>query len=191
MVDNFKPYCFPGKDYYNPGIAEFANVSDFMTDLISRDNYPRMPWHDVHMVCDGAAAQDIAKNFIQRWNHHVVDLNCPYPLITPLCQFLPPKGTLSVQVLRSISGWSVGVSKDEQSIYNAYLKEIEAAQHMIYIENQFFISSTAGSAVLNTIAKIILIKILSAAEERRVSHTWFNLYYFMNYCGSSNSRRFV
>jgi phosphatidylserine/phosphatidylglycerophosphate/cardiolipin synthase-like enzyme len=33
-----------------------------------------MPWHDVHMVCNGLAALDIARNFIQRWNYHKVVL---------------------------------------------------------------------------------------------------------------------
>ena len=34
-----------------------------------------MPWHDVSIRVDGAIARDIARNFIQRWNHHKEDLS--------------------------------------------------------------------------------------------------------------------
>jgi len=29
-----------------------------------------MPWQDVMVQVDGGAAFDVARNFIQRWNHH-------------------------------------------------------------------------------------------------------------------------
>ena len=45
------------------------------------------------------------------------------------------------QVLRSSSEWSAGISKTESSIYEAMLYAIGTAQHYIYIENQFFITS--------------------------------------------------
>ena len=53
------------------------------------------------------------------------------------------------QVLRSGSQWSVGIQKTENSIYNAYLKAINEAQHYIYIENQFFISSSTENSDVN------------------------------------------
>lgn len=48
---------------------------------------------------------------------------------------------VDVQVLRSCGPWSIGVDKPERSIYNAYIDAIMGARSMIYIENQFFVSS--------------------------------------------------
>lgn len=69
-------------------------------------------------------------------------------------------GTCSCQVLRSASYWSCGLPKNqiENSIHFAYLQLIEMAKHYIYIENQFFISSTAGSPVKNDIAKALILR---------------------------------
>jgi phosphatidylserine/phosphatidylglycerophosphate/cardiolipin synthase-like enzyme len=35
-----------------------------------RDQYPRMPWHDLQVGISGRTARDAASHFIQRWNHH-------------------------------------------------------------------------------------------------------------------------
>ncbi len=61
----------------------------------------------------------------------------------------------SVHVLRSVAEWSLGVP-GESSIHKAYTAAIESAQHYVYIENQFFISSLAGSGIKNGVAKAIL-----------------------------------
>ncbi|RYG40925.1 hypothetical protein EON68_03655, partial [archaeon] len=50
----------------------------------------------------------------------------------------------SVQVLRSAGEWSVG-TETESSIYHAYVHSILNAEHMIYIENQYFLSSLGWS----------------------------------------------
>ena len=165
-MDNVQPYLFPGKDYYNPGIAEFNNVPNFTEELIDRNVDPRMPWHDIHMMCHGEAARDVATNFIQRWNYHRDVLNS-HDYITPKSSYLPPLGKLAIQVVRSVCDWSAGVKTAEKSIENAYLAEIESAEHLIYIENQFFISSFAGPIVENRIAQAILDKIFSAVRQNR------------------------
>lgn len=167
LTDYQEPYLYPGKDYYNPAVAEFSNVPNFEEELVNRQMDPRMPWHDIHMMCDGEAARDVAANFIQRWNHHRDALN-EHNHITPQSSFLPPSGRLSVQVVRSVCNWSAGVSVAESSILNAYIAEIERAEHFIYIENQFFISSLAGGVVENRIAEAILKKVFDAAEAGRV-----------------------
>lgn len=35
---------------------------------MDRGTTPRMPWHDVGAVVHGAAARDVARHFIMRWN---------------------------------------------------------------------------------------------------------------------------
>lgn len=40
-----------------------------MTDELDRKKYPRMPWHDIHCAIWGPPCCDIARHFVQRWNH--------------------------------------------------------------------------------------------------------------------------
>ncbi|KAF8151528.1 phospholipase D [Crassisporium funariophilum] len=76
-------------------------------------------------------------------------------------------GACRIQVLRSVCDWSHGVLI-EHSIQDAYIKLIEEADHYIYIENQFFISSTkTGDVVTNLIAKALVDRIVRAAKEGR------------------------
>lgn len=70
-------------------------------------------------------------------------------------------GTCKVQLLRSIGKWSTG-TKEEVSIQNCYIDSINNAKHFIYIENQFFVSSTAGSDVSNGIAAALVNRICAA-----------------------------
>lgn len=77
-----------------------------------------------------------------------------------------PTGTCSCQVVRSASGWSLGLNTGENtlenSVQNAYIELIQSAKHFIYIENQFFISSTAGDPVTNEVVHALLLRIEKA-----------------------------
>ncbi|KAH9058083.1 phospholipase D/nuclease [Lactarius vividus] len=78
-----------------------------------------------------------------------------------------PHGSCRVQVVRSVSDWSHGVLT-EHSIQNAYIQLIREANHFIFIENQFFISSTKQSGpVKNQIAAALVERIISAARSGR------------------------
>ncbi|XP_022870656.1 phospholipase D zeta 1-like isoform X2 [Olea europaea var. sylvestris] len=68
-VGDFPPFLWPGKDYYNPRESEPNSWEDAMRDEMDREKYPRMPWHDVHCALWGPPCRDIARHFIQRWNH--------------------------------------------------------------------------------------------------------------------------
>lgn len=61
-----------------------------------------------------------------------------------------------------------GVSVTESSIYAAYLDVIKRSEHFIYIENQFFISSLAGSDVQNTIAAALVERIVLAMAKKEI-----------------------
>ena len=60
---------------------------------------------------------------------------------------------VKIQVLRSVGTWSIG-QRTEKSIYDAWKDAIYAANHHVYIENQFFLSSLASNAVQNTLAEV-------------------------------------
>lgn len=68
-------------------------------------------------------------------------------------------GFLECQVLRSAGRWNFGIDTTEESIHNAYLNIIYDSTNFIYIENQFFISSTAGKPVLNRIGEALIKRI--------------------------------
>lgn len=59
---------FIGKDYCNPYLKDFFELNKPEEDSIDRGEFPRMPWHDITAVVYGAAARDVARHFIQRWN---------------------------------------------------------------------------------------------------------------------------
>ena len=60
-------------------------------------------------------------------------------------------------MLRSGSHWSVGIHKVENSIYKAMEQAIQNAEYYIYIENQFFITSTFYIQFVNYSFLIFLI----------------------------------
>ncbi|XP_010546749.1 PREDICTED: phospholipase D zeta 2 [Tarenaya hassleriana] len=68
-ISDCPPYIWPGKDYYNPRESEPNSWEDTMRDELDRRKYPRMPWHDVHCALWGPPCHDIARHFVQRWNH--------------------------------------------------------------------------------------------------------------------------
>lgn len=77
----------------------------------------------------------------------------------------------SPQVLRSASNWSAGIDVDstESSIHTAMVSAIEQAEHYIYIENQFFITSCGDAPprdVKNSIGRALLERIKKAAKNK-------------------------
>ncbi|KAK2637963.1 hypothetical protein Ddye_025758 [Dipteronia dyeriana] len=68
-VGDCPPSIWPGKDYYNPRESEPNSWEDTMKDELDREKYPRMPWHDVHCALWGPPCRDVARHFVQRWNH--------------------------------------------------------------------------------------------------------------------------
>jgi phospholipase D1/2 len=143
---------YPGKDYSNPRVRDFFRLHEPYEEMYDRSVVPRMPWHDIAMQVVGQPARDMTRHFVQRWNY----LRRGRKPTRPLPFLLPPPdarrqdltalgltGTCEVQMLRSAGEWSSGIVEPERSIQTAYLKMIEDSEHFIYIENQFFISSTA------------------------------------------------
>lgn len=168
-----------GKDYTNFIVKDFNNLELPYQDLVDRTRTPRMPWHDIGCVVQGAAARDVARHFIMRWNAMKLEkckLNPAYPYLLPKAykDFAPtwdvPDTRLfnvSAQIVRSVSHWSAGfmdVDLWEASIHEAYVDAIAKAQHFIYIENQFFIS-LASMQVKNQVGDAIFKRILRAHRE--------------------------
>ncbi|CAG9562934.1 unnamed protein product [Danaus chrysippus] len=170
-----------GKDYVNFIVKDFNSLDLPFVDLVDRNTTPRMPWHDVGVMLQGAAARDVARHFIQRWNAIKLEkarqnTNYPYLLPKTYNDIEPLKDlenvlnidmtNVSCQVLRSASSWSCGFLEPdtvEQSIHNAYVDTITRAQHYVYIENQFYITLSASShSVRNQIGEALFNRIVRA-----------------------------
>lgn len=68
-VSDIHARMFPGKDYSNPYVKDFFELEQYDRDGVDRLAVARMPWHDVGMEMTGAAASDVARHFVERWNY--------------------------------------------------------------------------------------------------------------------------
>ena len=168
-----------GKDYGNTFLyGARTNLDEPMKDYVDRSKDPRMPWHDVACSFSGLPVLDVVRHFIQRYNSikpwYSFDRLSLEDVIpnTVLHQISDPSGSnLTIQVLRSVDKWSAG-QPHEASIYNAYLHAIQNAEHFIYIENQFFISSQKGTfrGVQNEILSTLADRIYHAYQNQEDFH---------------------
>ena len=62
-------YHYPGSDYVNERQVDFHDVDIFYKEQLDRNSMPRMAWHDIHTMVEGPIVGDIARHFIERWNH--------------------------------------------------------------------------------------------------------------------------
>ena len=167
---------WPGKDYSNPRVQDFYALDKPYEEMYDRTKVPRMPWHDIAMQIIGQPARDVGRHFVQRWNYVLRQRvpTRPTPVLIPPPEYehgelerLGMTGTCQVQILRSCSPWSIGTpNKVEHSIMNAYCSLIEASDHYVYIENQFYVSSTTvdGTIIHNGIGDALVERAIRAAE---------------------------
>ncbi|KAI0056534.1 phospholipase D [Artomyces pyxidatus] len=168
---------WPGKDYSNGRITDFHTLTKPEEDMHDRTKVPRMPWHDVGMQVVGQPARDLGRHFVQRWNYllRIKNHTRTMPFLLPPPEFKAGEltqmgltGTCELQICRSAGPWSLGTpDRIEHSIQNAYLKAIQMSDHFVYIENQFFITSTVVDDVMveNKIGDAIVHRIIRAHRE--------------------------
>ncbi|CCG82002.1 putative Phospholipase D1 [Taphrina deformans PYCC 5710] len=180
-IDDFPddPEVWPGKDYSNPRVLDFHTLDKPYAELYDRSKIPRMGWHDISMCILGQAARDVARHFVQRWNYLIRTKppKKPVPMLLPPAEYLPADlekhgvtGTCEVQILRSSGSWSLGLDETECSIHNAYCGMIKASEHFVYIENQFFITSTEveGTQITNGIGDALVERIIRAHRNKEL-----------------------
>ncbi|SJX60442.1 probable SPO14-phospholipase D [Sporisorium reilianum f. sp. reilianum] len=177
VKDGREAHIWPGQDYANERVMEWHNLTKPAEDLFARDKFPRMPWHDIGLQLVGQPARDLCRHFIQRWNFllRIKNHTRQMPFLVPPPDFTPEElqkygltGTCEVQICRSAGPWSLGTSnKVEHSIQNAYLKSIQMSDHFVYIENQFFVTSTVmeGNKIENKIGEALVSRIIRAHRE--------------------------
>ncbi|KAH7340733.1 hypothetical protein B0J17DRAFT_694350 [Rhizoctonia solani] len=185
LIDDGVPHGSPGteqiwigKDYSNARVMDFHSLNKPEQDMYDRSKVPRMPWHDVAMQIVGQPARDLCRHFVQRWNYllRVKNHSRKMPFLLPPPDFKPSElteqgltGTCELQICRSAGSWSLGTqSRIEHSIQNAYLKAIQLSEHFVYIENQFFITSTTVNdvAIENKIGDALVNRIIRAHHDK-------------------------
>ncbi|ORZ14030.1 hypothetical protein BCR42DRAFT_417891 [Absidia repens] len=188
---------FPGQDYSDARVRDFEDVKNWDRMLIDKTTIPRMPWHDMSLCMIGEPVLDVARHFCDRWNFvksvkafdksKVPFLQPPLggfshrqTLKAPISEGLLRSrstrfrhgtrgvhGTCRAQVLRSSASWSSGIPL-EQSIQSAYISAITEARHYVYIENQFFITTTEDDPnyiIKNQIGAAMVNRIIRAHDE--------------------------
>ncbi|KAI4150759.1 MAG: hypothetical protein LQ340_003915 [Diploschistes diacapsis] len=168
---------WPGKDYSNPRVQDFYALDKPYEEMYNRSKVPRMPWHDIAMQVVGQPARDLTRHFVQRWNYILRQRKPtrPTPFLLPPPEFVPAdlealglNGTCEVQILRSCGMWSMGTpDRTEHSIMTAYTKMIQQSEHLVYIENQFFVSTCEmeGTRIENTIGEALVERIIRANRD--------------------------
>ncbi|KAI5060239.1 hypothetical protein GOP47_0024659 [Adiantum capillus-veneris] len=155
---------------------------------------PREPWHDVHARIEGPAAWDVHCNFEQRWRRqankrHLLSLKT-IPELWPPSEIIQDDNPESwnAQIFRSIDEGAVdGFPKKpdiaaqmglvtgkeniiDRSIQDAYICAIRQAKHFIYMENQYFLGSSASwsshqdAGAIQLIPMELTLKIISKIE---------------------------
>lgn len=76
------------------------------------------------------------------------------------------ENTVTCQIIRSLGTWSGGLQEKENSIYKTYLDIIDNAERFIFIENQFFVTTSSEKSIpgepLNKIGLHLAKRILKA-----------------------------
>ena len=149
-----------------PCVYDIAEHFVLRWNFVKRDKYKRDDRYDWIML-EGRLGEDEDLVGVQRPKHPVGEY-VQHP-ITPLStKNLDNRGTVKAQVVRSSSDWSSGILTDH-SIQNAYCEVIRNAKHYVYIENQFFITSTGEDQppIRNTIGAAMVDAVVRAAQEGR------------------------
>jgi phosphatidylserine/phosphatidylglycerophosphate/cardiolipin synthase-like enzyme len=129
----------------------------------------RPPWHDVQAAIRGPAVGDIEATFRERWEdphplsrnplHRLGDLlrgdDAKAGPLPPQLPDPPSHGGCSVQVLRTYprrrSAYAFAPN-GERSVAHAYLKALNRARRLIYLEDQFLWSREVAEAFAGALA---------------------------------------
>ncbi|CAO4174208.1 phospholipase D-like domain-containing protein [Methylorubrum populi] len=124
--------------------------------LPSGEDYP--PRHDVMMLVDGAAATALAELTRDRWRRATGETWAADPIADPDPSSDPWPDTLAPH----FTGAAVGIARTDPPLEGRpavtesaalYLASIRAAQHFIYLENQYLTSPVVAAALAARLAE--------------------------------------
>jgi phosphatidylserine/phosphatidylglycerophosphate/cardiolipin synthase-like enzyme len=115
------------------------DLTDLAGDRFDKPGHPNrgtLGWHDAASFVEGPVARDAAGHYRLRW-HEVTG-----ETIGPAQTVSRDDGPVEAQFVRTVpEGIYRALPRGEFSILEAYLGALRAAEHLIYLENQFLWSS--------------------------------------------------
>jgi phospholipase D1/2 len=151
-----------------PAVYDIAEHFVLRWNFMKRDKYKRDERYE-WLTLEGREGDDEDLIGVQRPKFPVGGY-VHHPVSGLASKNLDNRGTVHAQLVRSSADWSMGILPHEQSIQNAYCELIRNAQHLVYIENQFFITATTKhdeSPVHNQIGGAIVDAVVKAGKEGR------------------------
>jgi phospholipase D1/2 len=150
-----------------PCVFDIAEHFVLRWNFCKRDKYKRDERYD-WLTLEGREGEDEDLVGVQRPKFPVGDY-VHHPLSPLSTKKLDNRGTVHAQLVRSSADWSSGILPAEHSIQTAYCDLIRAAEHFVYIENQFFITATGEqqSPIHNQIGRAIVDAVVRAGQEGR------------------------
>jgi len=116
---------------------------------VDPDGKPYPPFHDVQMLVDGNAAAALGELAHERWHRatgQAIDINGADPDHDPWPDSLQPAmRDVPVAIARTVAEYSGQQSVRE--VERLYLDSIAAAEHFIYIENQYLTAHSVAEAL--------------------------------------------
>jgi phospholipase D1/2 len=154
-------YDTPNHELYKTLLDEHnGDFRNSNAKVVSANQGPREPWHDIHSKVEGTIAFDVFENFWERWQQQGLDegemihvRDTSVDICAPLD--MDPQKSWNVQFFRSITSDSAVFDEErvkqhmnskkgrqvDSSIAQAYIQIIRNAENFIFIENQYFLGS--------------------------------------------------
>lgn len=154
------------------GVTAFVGGMDIAKDRLADPDSKRPPWHDVQVKIRGAAAADCWTTLVARWESHHANSGDRLPRV-PVAGGARKTSGQGVQVVRTYGNPRTGIpltvlrpenarlsithiyrqlSEDsefsfaptgESAIHDLMVQAIRATRETIYVEDQYFVASTA------------------------------------------------
>jgi len=154
-------YDTPNHELYKTLLDEHnGDFRNSNAKVVSANQGPREPWHDIHSKVEGTIAYDVFENFWERWQQQGLDegemihvRDTSVDICSPLD--MDPQKSWNVQFFRSITSDSAKFDEErveqhmnskkgrqvDSSIAQAYIQIIRNAENFIFVENQYFLGS--------------------------------------------------
>jgi len=139
-----------------------------------RGDNDKRPIHDVSAAVRGPAVADLYEAFRLHWNTHV-----PGEPVAPIARPGPAAGgdaVVPLQVVRTLIGGRFAAPADgEKGVLEAYLRAIATAEHLIYLENQYFTNETIAGALvtaLRTRPALQVVILVNISPDVPIYWTW-------------------
>lgn len=134
-----------------------THLGDPQPQELTKEYGAHPPWHDIQVAIQGPAVHDVETVFRERWEDPAPLARAPWRRVADRLRGLdsspdplpeqqpppPPAGASTVQLLRTYPHLGAGhgypfAPGGERSVARGYQKAVRRAEHLVYVEDQFF-----------------------------------------------------